>query len=147
MRALTITRLAAVGAVAAVLLTGCSGSGGATTDAAKDSAPGSALATRKATAGPVGVSVTPTSLDGAGARFKIELDNHQVDLDGDYAATSQLTVGGSTWTSPRWSGDGPTGHHRGGTLSFVANGAPTGPVQLKLGGLPEPVTLTWNVQG
>lgn len=94
-------------------------------------------------AGPVAVVVTPRAIDATGARFGIELDNHQVELTGDYASESILTVDGKAWTSPSWSGDKPGGHHRSGTLRFVPAGPAKGSVELRIGGLPAPVTVRW----
>lgn len=133
----------AVVATAALLtlLSGCGGSSTGNTGATS----GQALSTRTATAGPVEVRVTPRAIDAAGARFSVELDNHEIDLTGDYAAASTLTVGGKRWSSARWSGAGPGGHHRSGTLTFTSGGPAAGPVELRLGGLPSPVTLRWTL--
>lgn len=125
------------------LLTGCGG--GAAKPASAAGTPG--LSAQTATAGPVEVSVAPRGISASGARFAIELNNHAVELDGDYAKTSALTVGGKAWTNARWSGTGPGGHHRSGTLTFTAAGPATGPVELRLGGLPAPVTLRWTLPG
>lgn len=137
-------RLAVVSVAVAVVaaIAGCAGS--STTAPTSPSAGTPGLATRTATAGPVEVTVTPTRVDPAGARFAVELNNHAIDLDGDYAATSTLTVNGTRWSPAAWSGTGPGGHHRSGTLTFTATGAPTGTAQLRLGGLPAPVILTWT---
>ena len=56
------------------------------------------------------VSVVPRRIDVSGATFRVRLNNHQVNLTGDDAAASTLTVAGTAWTAPRWSGDGPGGH-------------------------------------
>ena len=142
-----LAALAALG-VALAVIAGC---GAARTSTASQPASGNpntaALATRTATAGPVAVSVTPKRVDATGAVFAVELDNHSIDLDGDYATTSTLTVNGTAWTPARWSGDGPTGHHRSGTLTFTAVGAPAGVAELRLGGLPKPVTVRWTLTG
>lgn len=124
------------------LLAGCGG-GSAKTSAA---AAGTALATRTVKAGPVQVRVTPRVVDASGAQFAVELDNHEIDLKGDYAVASTLTVAGKPWPDGRWSGDGPGGHHRSGTLRFAAGGPATGPVELRLTGLPAPVTLRWTLR-
>ena len=138
-RRISAAFLAAVTLLA--LLTGCGGSSKSDTGAAS----GSLLSTRTATAGPVEVQVTPRAIDAAGAKFSVELDNHEIDLTGDYAAASTLTVGGRPWSSARWSGAGPGGHHRSGTLTFTSGGPATGAVELRLGGLPSPVTLRWTM--
>lgn len=91
------------------------------------------------------VSVVRRRIDVSGATFRVRLNNHQVNLTGDYAAASMLTVAGTAWTAPRWSGDGPGGHNREGTLSFTSAGRAAGPVALRLGGLPEPVTVRWTL--
>lgn len=144
MHALTSRRsVAALVSVTLMLaLTGCS-SGSAKTPAASGGKP--SFATRTASAGPVEVSVTPRAVSAGGARFAVELDNHEVDLTGDYAGTSSLTIDGKRWANARWSGDGPGGHHRSGTLSFDAAGPASGPMELQLGGLPTSVTLRWSV--
>lgn len=144
MRALSSRRISAAVVILAsllALLTGCGGSSKGETGAT----PGPSLPSRTATAGPVEVRVTPRAIDATGARFSVVLDNHEVDLTGDYAAASTLTVGGAAWSGARWSGAGPGGHHRSGTLSFTAGGRATGPVELRLGGLPKPVTLRWTL--
>lgn len=136
--------LAAVATAALVAtIAGCGGGSG--DERATNAAGKSGLSTRTASAGPVDVTVIPGVIDASGARFAIELDNHEIDLDGDYARTSTLSVGGRQWTSPRWSGDGPSGHHRSGTLSFASGGPAVGAVELRLGGLPAPVTLRWTL--
>ena len=145
MRALSSRRIRVAIVAASVLLallTGCGGGGG---NGGTRATSGSSLSTRTATAGPVEVRVTPRAIDAAGARFSVELDNHEIDLTGDYAAASTLTVGGKPWSGARWSGAGPGGHHRGGTLTFTSGGPAAGPVELRLGGLPSPVTLRWTL--
>lgn len=125
-----------------LLLAGCGGaaSGDSTAGA------GAALGRKTATAGPVDVVVTPKRLTREGAVFTVDLNNHQMDLTGDYAKGSTLSVGGRSWGSPTWTGDGPGGHHRVGRLSFAAAGEPTGTAVLRIGGLPQPVTLSWAVR-
>lgn len=144
MHALTPRRslIALVSVGLLLVLTGCS-SGSAQTPAAAGGTP--SLASQNAKAGPVEVKVTPRAVSATGARFAIELDNHEIDLTGDYARASSLTVNGTAWTNARWAGDGPGGHHRSGTLSFDAAGPASGPVELRLGGLPTAVTLRWTM--
>lgn len=138
------SRRVAVGAAATALLALLAGCGGNAEKTA--SATGSqSLPTRTATTGPVEVSVTPRGIDSSGARFRLQLDNHEIELTGDYARSSALTVGGKPWTDPRWSGGGPGGHHRSGTLTFAPGGPAAGAVELQLGGLPEPVTVRWTL--
>ena len=142
----TLTSRGTVGVVVAVLLallTGCGGSGQKSASNTTSTTP--SLATRTAKSGPVAVKVTPRGVDASGARFSVDLDNHAVDLTGDYAKTSTLTVAGNPWAGARWTGAGPGGHHRSGTLTFAAGGPASGAVELRLGGLPTPVTLRWTL--
>jgi hypothetical protein len=143
MHALKPRHIGAAAAAAALLalLAGCGGIAAKPVSASGTSS----LATRTATSGPVEVGIIPRQLDAAGARFSVELNNHEIDLTGDYARTSTLTVAGKPWGEPRWAGDGPGGHHRSGTLTFAAGGPATGAVELSLGGLPEPVTVRWTL--
>lgn len=130
----------------ALLLAGCGGSSGSA-NASAGATPGASgsagLAKKTATAGPVQVQVTPQRIGAGGARFQVVLDNHEIELTGDYAKGSTLSVASTAWGPATWSGDGPGGHHREGTLTFRASGAPAGPVVLRLAGLPKPVTLSW----
>lgn len=135
-------RVVALG-VAGLVLAGCASTAAPAVSRSVASQT-AAFTTRTTTSGPVSVSVTPTRLDASGASFAVRLDNHEVELDGDYAATSELRVGGTTWRSARWSGDSPGGHHRSGTLSFTPGGPVNGAVQLRIGGLPTPVLVTWE---
>lgn len=134
--------------VALLVLTGCAASSGQATSGSG----GVTLKAQTATAGPVQVVVTPKRFDGGAAEFTVALDNHQVDLEGDYSGASTLTVAGTRWSTGRWNGAGPGGHHREGTLTFTppdgsaaGNAVPSGEVVLSLGGLPAPVTLRWSV--
>jgi len=122
-----------------LLLAGCGGaaSGDATTGA------GTSMGKKTTTAGPVDVVVTPKRLTRQRAVFTVDLNNHQIDLTGDYTKGSTLSVGGRSWGTPTWTGDGPGGHHRVGRLSFAAAGKPTGAAVLRIGGLPELVTVRW----
>ena len=103
------------------------------------------LATREATAGPVQIKIVPVRLDGTGAAFKVVLDNHEIDLTMNLARGASLTVGSLAWGPATWSGDGPTGHHREGTLTFPTGGAAAGQVVLTLSGFPSPVQLQWTL--
>ena len=117
-----------------------------TDDRSADSTTGGPMfAARQATAGPVQVKVTPLRLDDAGARFNVVLDNHEIDLTMDLAGAALLTVGSARWGPAAWSGDGPGGHHREGTLSFGSRGPAAGDAVLTLGGLSSPVRLTWQL--
>lgn len=78
-----------------------------------------------------------------GAIFKITLDTHSVDLSTDLTKSASLDVGGVAWTVSGWSGDGPGGHHREGTLAFTPGGPAAGAVRLVIA-LPHPVDVAWT---
>lgn len=103
------------------------------------------LETREASAGPVEITITPVRLDGTSAAFKVVLDNHETDLTMNLAGGASLTVGSLAWGPATWSGDGPSGHHREGTLTFPAGGAASGQVVLTLAGFLSPVELQWTL--
>ena len=105
------------------------------------------FAEREVEAGEVTVKVRPVRIDDQGAEFRVVFDTHSVDLGIDVAANARLTVGGSPWTAPSWSGAAPGGHHREGTLRFLSGGPAAGEVELRLSGLPAPVTATWAIAG
>jgi hypothetical protein len=100
---------------------------------------------RTVEAGAVKVTIAPARVDGAGASFGIAFDTHTEDLALDVAASAALTVGGTPWTGATWAGAGPGGHHREGTLTFTAAGAPKGEVILTIEGLDQPVRASWEV--
>lgn len=104
-----------------------------------------ALATKTVEAGAVTVKIEPVRIDAAGAEFKVAFDTHSVDLNFDVARNATLTVADTPWTGASWSGDGPSGHHRAGTVRFAAAGPAQGAAVLNLGGLPGPVTATWTL--
>ena len=104
------------------------------------------LEAQSAEAGAVSVRVAPRQLDEDGAVFVVSMDTHEVELDADLTATATLTVDGRTWSSPQWSGDGAGGHHREGELRFEGSAPARGEVVLALGGFPEPVRLTWQLE-
>ena len=120
-------------------------SGRVTTSTTSTSTSKASFAARTAAAGPVTVRIQPRRVDGSAAEFAVTFDTHSLDLNMDVAASAHLAVGGSEWTSPSWSGDGPGGHHRSGTLHFTGTGPPTGTVTLHLSGLPAPVSASWGV--
>jgi hypothetical protein len=93
----------------------------------------------------VQIKVTPLRLDPTGAAFKVVLDNHEIDLTMNLAQGASLTVGSLPWSPASWSGDGPGGHHREGTLTFPTGGAAAGQVVLTLAGFPRPVQLQWTL--
>lgn len=125
---------------------------GASTPAGATTAPGQAapvpaLATKTVDAGAVTVKIDPVRIDTGGAEFTVSFDTHSVALDLDVARNATLTVAGTPWGGATWSGDGPGGHHRTGTLRFAAAGAAQGSAVLSIGGLPGPVTATWALGG
>lgn len=73
----------------------------------------------------------------------VTFDTHSVELNLDVARKSGLTVGPTPWSGTAWSGDGPSGHHRDGTLRFSAGGPAQAMPVLSIGGLPGPVTASW----
>ena len=105
----------------------------------------SAMGTKTVEAGAVIVKIDPVRLDATGAEFKVSFDTHSVTLDFDVARNATLTVAGAPWPGAAWSGDGPDGHHREGTIRFGAGGPAQGAAVLGLGGLPAPVTATWTL--
>lgn len=148
MRSLSSRRKVQLAVLAALVLSvaaaGVVAAGKATRPSPDVSASQTRLVTRDATAGPVQVKATPVRLDSTGAAFSVVLDNHELELTMNLAKGASLTVGSSPWGPATWSGDGPGGHHREGTLTFPAGGAATGQVVLTLAGFPSPVQLQWS---
>lgn len=149
MRALTSLGKAQLALLAALVLSVAIGVGLAA-DTVTSSTPSAStgratLPAREVTAGPVQIKITPVRLDSSGAAFTVVLDNHEVDLTMDLAQGASLTVGSRTWGPATWSGDGPSGHHREGTLTFPTGGAAAGEVALTLAGFPGPVQLQWTL--
>lgn len=105
------------------------------------------LTSRTVKAGAIDVKIEPQQLDAQGAIFKITLDTHSVDLSTDLTKSASLDVGGVAWTVSGWSGDGPGGHHREGTLAFTPGGPAAGAVRLVITALPEPVDVAWTLAG
>jgi len=102
------------------------------------------MGTRTVRAGAVEVRMTALTLDGSGATFRLEFDTHSVTLDLDLASASQLRVNGQQAMGATWTGSGPGGHHREGTLSF-ATPIPSGSgVELHVTGLPQDAVGTWT---
>jgi hypothetical protein len=149
MRALTSLSKAQLALLVALVLTAAVGIGlAADRTSGSSSSTGTVrttLTVRKATAGPVQIKVTPLRLDTTGAAFKVALDNHEIELTMNLARGASLTVGSLPWTPASWSGDGPGGHHREGTLTFASGGAAAGEVVLTLAGFPSPVQLQWTL--
>ncbi len=104
------------------------------------------LAARTIEAGEVTVKIQPRQLDAGGAVFTIIFDTHSVELNQDLRSQARLVVGGTTWPTASWTGDGPSGHHREGDLRFTAAGSASGTATLTIDGLPDPVTTTWTVR-
>ena len=107
----------------------------------------SALASKTVEAGAVTVKIDPVRVDAAGAEFQVVFDTHSVNLDFDVARNATLTVAGASWPGATWSGDGPDGHHREGTIRFGPGGPAQGAAVLNLGGLPAPASATWTLGG
>ena len=134
MRRLT---LLAVTVALTVVLAGCGSDGPGVTAAGLDK--------RTVEAGAVEVTIPPARIDESGASFGIAFDTHSEDLALDVAASAALTVGGTPWTGAAWAGAGPGGHHREGTLTFSAAGAPRGEAILTIDGLAQPVRASWEL--
>lgn len=112
-------------------------------DAADSASARSSRAAPSQDAGEVTVEATLRQLDDTVAVVRVVFDTHAVELDLDVAAGATLTVGGTTWPTGGWEGDGPGGHHREGELRFSAAGPAEGDAVLSIGGLSEPVTFRW----
>lgn len=149
MRALTSLGKPQLALLAALTLTAAIGVGLAADKATRSTPSASSGATtlpaRDTTAGPVQITISPVRLDTTGAAFKVVLDNHEIDLTMNLAKGASLTVGSVPWSPATWAGDGPTGHHREGTLTFPTGGAAAGQVVLTLSGFPSPVQLQWTL--
>ncbi|MGW5723398.1 hypothetical protein ACWEVP_45030 [Amycolatopsis sp. NPDC003865] len=102
------------------------------------------LETRTVQAGTVEVRMTPLTLDTTGAAFRVEFTTHSGALDLDPAAASQLRVDGRLTPAGTWSGPGPGGHHRDGTLRFITTVPSGAGVELRITGLPQDVAGTWT---
>ena len=129
--------LLAAGAVVALLVNGGDDSANRTP---------AAYESQTVQAGEIDVVLQPHHVDATGAEIEVTLDTHSVDLGQDLVAGSLLRVGEQTWPTVRWSGDGPSGHHRTGTLSFESSGPATGRIVLSIAGFDEPVTATWEAE-
>ncbi len=107
---------------------------------------GGGLETRELSAGEIDIRIEPRQIDDQGAAFAITLDTHSAELSMDLGA-AELEVAGTSWPITGWDGDGPSGHHRQGELRFEAAGQATGTARLTLPGFPEPVEVTWELEG
>jgi hypothetical protein len=106
----------------------------------------SGLGTRTTQAGPVTVEMTALQLDASGAQFRIVFTTHTGALTTDPATAAQLHLDGTPVTDPpTWTGPGPGGHHRTGTLCYTTPIRPGTTVELRLTGLPgTDATGTWK---
>jgi hypothetical protein len=103
------------------------------------------FAVRKVAIGGLEVTITPARIDSTGAEFTVAFDTHTGAPGIDVAAHSALVIDGTPWTTPNWSGDGPGGHHRTGTLRFSANGPARGAARLTISGLDRPLEAGWQL--
>lgn len=147
------SRLGAAATVAAlagllVALAGCGTSTSPATDATAASSPDRTVEVKvgEVKVGEVKVGLNLRRLDADGAVFEIVFDTHSVELDQDLARDARLVVGDTTWPYAAWTGDGASGHHREGELRFTAAGPVVGTITLTIGGLPGPVTATWEAE-
>jgi len=140
-RRLIVTGVVAVVAAAAIVAsTAGRGSSG------DSDGPASSFVSRTADAGEVTVKATLQRLDAGGAVADMVFDTHAVELDLDVPAGAVLTVGGLTWPTQGWEGDGPGGHHREGELRFAPGGPVAGEATLTISGLDDPVTFRWPTE-
>jgi len=102
------------------------------------------LGSRTVKAGAVEVRMTALSLDASGARFRLVLDTHSVDLGLDLASAARLRVNGSLTAAGTWEGTKPGGQHREGTLRFTSAVPAGAAVELRITGLPTDATATWT---
>ncbi|MFD8495799.1 hypothetical protein [Amycolatopsis sp. NPDC059657] len=102
------------------------------------------LEPRTVQAGAVEVRMTPLTLDTTGAAFRVEFTTHSGALDLDPATASQLRVNDQTIQGGTWSGPGPGGHHRDGTLRFTTTVPSGAGVELRITGLPQDAIGTWT---
>ena len=137
-------RLIVVTGIAAVLALGLFVARG---DDGPDAGSRPSLEAQTVTAGAVDVRLAPHHVDGSGAAVEVTLDTHATELSMDLVGGATLTVGGRTWPATGWEGDGPSGHHREGVLTFEATGPASGEVTLELDGFDAPVSATWATVG
>lgn len=62
--------------------------------------------------------------------FAVALDTHSAELDDDLVKSAVLVVDGKELRPVSWTGAGPGGHHREGTLNFT--GLPPAPQGIEL---------------
>lgn len=134
-----VTTIVAAVLMASVVLLGTSCGG------AEPPATTASYAERVVRAGEVEVKLTPQTIDTSGATIRVVLDTHSVELDVDLRAAATLTVNGQRWATAGWDGDPPSGHHREGVLRFDAGGPIGGTADLKIDGLPAPVSTEWQI--
>jgi len=102
------------------------------------------LGTRTVQAGTVEVRMTALTLDATGAVFRVEFTTHTGSVDLDPATASQLRVNDHTVQGATWTGSGPGGHHRDGTLRFTTTVPAGAGVELRITGLPQDTVGTWS---
>lgn len=81
----------------------------------------SGLEMKESNEGPVGVTVTPDSLDGnvPSWNFEIALNTHSGSIDSDLVVATELVDDkGKIYKPVSWDGAAPGGHHRSGVLKF-----------------------------
>lgn len=106
-------------------------------------APNQTWETKTDEQGPVAIKATPLDLSkGAGVwRFIIVFDTHTGALEDDPLQAVRLVDDqGKDYVPKTWDGPGPGGHHREGTLTFIAINPAPPYVELKIsnvGGIPE----------
>lgn len=155
MRLMSRRRITAAAVVAsAVVLAGCGGAAGSAAPSAgaagsagasaTSSSPAWRLQTVTAEAAAVTATARPVRFDRDVALIELRLDTHETPLDMSLPGSATLTVGGRQWRPVGWDGSGPGGHHREGTLRFAAAGDASGPVELVIAGLPEPLAFRWQ---
>ncbi len=137
MRSLTIRTLVAL--IASLGLAACGSAPAAiTTGTATGTLP-----TQSQEADGVTVSVTQARLTPDAATFDVDLTAHAGELSSDLT-TSLLTVDGTSWGTATYVGDGPGGHHRSGTITFVGRRPTAGKVVLSIPAAAGSVTFRWT---
>ncbi len=101
--------------------------------AAHAQSPASASTTLTSTVNGVTVKVTAGALKGRTIEFAIVLDTHSGTLNDDLLQSASVTLpDGSKIKPTAWTGAGPGGHHREGTLTFEIPDTAEGPIELVL---------------
>jgi hypothetical protein len=105
----------------------------------------SGSSTRTAEAGDVTVKATPVAIGPAGAVFTVSLVSASFDLDFAIEKVARLVVDGTEWRPATWDDGLPSAHGRDGRLEFRSAGPARHRAVLRIDGLPEPVTFTWDL--